>query len=163
RVLELGCGDGLDLIAIAYEWPSTTCIGVDLSGKAVARGQQLAHELNLQNVELIEGDLQNINSSGPFDYIIAHGLYSWVTAKAADAALAQSARLLGESGFCYFSYDVYPGAHLKLIAREFMRLGNGVSARDALQALEANASNEHWRRIYAHERERISKIADAAL
>jgi SAM-dependent methyltransferase len=163
RVLELGCGDGLDLIAIAYAWPNMTCVGVDLSSQAIGRGKQIASELKLDNVELLAGDLRNVVPPQQFDYIIVHGLYSWVPTKVADAALALCAQLLSKSGLCYLSYDVYPGAHLKLIAREFMRLEREISARQALQSLEACASNEHWRRIYAHERERISKIADAAL
>jgi SAM-dependent methyltransferase len=172
RVLELGCGDGLDLIAIAYAWPNTTCVGVDLSRKSIERGQELVNELKLSNIELIAGDFREFEHKGSFDYIIAHGLYSWVPHEIADAALALAARMLSEQGLAYFSYDVYPGAHLKLIAREFMRLGIGFEkpplesatlARQALQALEACASHEHWRRIYANERERISKIADAGL
>src|SRR5262245_57090920 len=99
RVLELGCGDGLDSIAIAYAWPKSHCVGIDLSTDAIARGTSLVDRLQLKNVHLHARDLTEAGEDlGRFDYILAHGLYSWVAPPVRDAALALCARLLSDSG-----------------------------------------------------------------
>src|SRR6476469_9617489 len=79
RVLELGCGDGANLLPVAYTLPGSTCVGIDLAADALARGQAAAAELGLGNLSLQQLDVTEISRDfGQFDYIIAHGLYSWV-------------------------------------------------------------------------------------
>src|SRR5919204_4208504 len=57
RVLELGCGDGANLIAAAYELPQSEFFGLDLSPAAVERGRGLIAEVGLTNVTLAAGDI----------------------------------------------------------------------------------------------------------
>src|ERR1700747_3167393 len=79
RVLELGCGDGGNVIPMAFTLPESRFLGVDLSASAIARGQDLVRTLSLSNITLRHLDLMEMaGGAGEFDYIIAHGLYSWV-------------------------------------------------------------------------------------
>src|SRR5690348_7940834 len=79
RVLELGCGDGSNLIPLAFYLPDSTCVGVDLARTPIAAGCARIARLELRNIELRQGNLIDAcDDLGTFDYVIAHGLYSWV-------------------------------------------------------------------------------------
>ena len=81
RVLELGCGDGTNLIAMAFSLPGSTFLGVDLAPTVIAKAKAEAKDLGLTNVEFHCADLLKWSPpEGTFDYIIAHGFYSWVPA-----------------------------------------------------------------------------------
>ena len=58
---------------------------------------------------------------GEFDYVIAHGVYSWIAPAARDALLAACRGHLAPGGVAYVSYDVLPGGHLREITRQMLR------------------------------------------
>src|SRR5262245_44902640 len=79
RVRELGCGDGGNLIPLAYQYPHSFFLGVDLSARAIATGRDTITRLGLRNIELRALDIAEMTTeSARFDYIVAHGVYSWV-------------------------------------------------------------------------------------
>src|SRR5579859_5835931 len=57
RVLELGCGDGGNLIPMAYTLRASEFLGVDLSARAIAAGMEMVQALGLANVSLRRLDL----------------------------------------------------------------------------------------------------------
>src|SRR3954468_20805166 len=75
RVLELGCGAGGNLIAMAAATPGTRALGVDLAAQPIADDQLTIAEIGLTNVELRQGDMRDLGELGEFDYVIAHGIY----------------------------------------------------------------------------------------
>jgi hypothetical protein len=122
-VLELGCGDGSNLTPMALGLPQATFVGIDINAAAIARGTDLAQrQLQLANIELRTGDLHDLHPDdlGEFDYVIAHGVYSWVPPAARDNLLAIAAGCLPGDGVAYVSYNANPGDHLRQIARELM-------------------------------------------
>ena len=122
RVLELGCGDGLNLLWIADEFRGARCVGVDLAESALARGRAGAAEMGLTNIELVRADLLDIEASfGEFDYIIAHGVYSWVPEPVRDQVLKICHQNLAPEGIAAVSYNAYPGCHLRSLASDAMR------------------------------------------
>ena len=122
RVLELGCGDGSNLVPIALERPASTCLGVDLSSQAIERAQACAGALGLSNVSFRRGDIARpAPDLGRFDYIIAHGVYSWVTADVRDRLLGACREHLAPHGVAFVSYYAQPGGHLREIVRGMMR------------------------------------------
>lgn len=121
RVLELGCGSGGNLIPMAFHLPTCDFVGIDLSATQIDSGREIVGELELSNVELIAANVCNYKPSGEFDYIIAHGLYSWVPPNVAQEVLALSARHLSRGGVFYVSYNTYPGWHARGGAREMLR------------------------------------------
>ena len=122
RVLELGCGDGGNLIPMALGLPRSEFVGVDLAPEPVARGSALAAELGAANVRLLQGDLQALpDDLGAFDYVIAHGVYSWIPPGPRDALLAVCAERLTAHGVAFISYNAYPGSYLRDAARDMLR------------------------------------------
>jgi len=124
RVLELGCGDGANLIPIAFSLPGCHALGIDLAATAVDKGQAIAEALGLKNVMLRQMDVTTTPGDiGQFDYVIAHGLYSWAPPAVRDALLAVCGRHLAPAGVAYVSYNAYPGHHFRQVAREMMMYG----------------------------------------
>jgi methyltransferase-like protein/ubiquinone/menaquinone biosynthesis C-methylase UbiE len=120
-VLELGCGDGGNLIPMAVGRPESEFVGVDLAERPVAAGQELIGDAGLENVELRQADLENLPTDlGEFDYVISHGVYSWVPRHTRSALLAACRRHLRGEGVAYVSYNAYPGNHLRDMAREIL-------------------------------------------
>jgi methyltransferase-like protein len=121
RVLEIGSGMGTNLVAIAQSLPGSHCLGIDRSPRQTAVAQELAQTLGLKNVEFQAMDLMDLDESlGSFDYILCHGLYSWVPPAVRDRLLALCSRHLSPHGVAYISYNTYPGWHLRLMIREMM-------------------------------------------
>lgn len=78
-ILELGCASGGNIIPLAVQMPNSRVVGVDLSKKQIAQGQTFVDQLKLKNIQLHAADLQNVGESfGQFDYIVCHGVFSWV-------------------------------------------------------------------------------------
>ena len=121
RVLELGCAGGGNLIPMAVELPHAQFTGVDLSA-AVANGDALIRALQLGNVRLIAGDVKDIDGNfGQFDYIIAHGIYSWVPNATQEKILEICNRRLAPKGVAYVSYNALPGFRTRATIRDLMR------------------------------------------
>lgn len=121
RVLELGCGNGSNLVPMAFELPDSDFVGIDLASQPVAQGQRMISELGLNNARLIHGSVTDFDEQqGKFDYIIAHGLFSWVPSEVRDHVLALCRRTLNPQGIAFISYNALPGAHLRNMLREMM-------------------------------------------
>jgi SAM-dependent methyltransferase len=121
RLLELGCGEGGNLVPMAYGLRAGTFSGIDLSARAIDRAAALATALGLANLELRHADLTSLPQLGEFDYVVAHGVYSWVAPAERDALLATCRAHLAPHGVAYVSYDVLPGGHLREITRQMLR------------------------------------------
>lgn len=118
RVLEIGCASGGNLIPMAWRLPHSEFIGIDLSAEQIRVGQQTIKQLSLKNISLHQFDLcEYQNQPGSFDYIIAHGVYSWVPAPVRDALLALVQRHLAPDGVAYISYNTQPGWSVRSMLR----------------------------------------------
>lgn len=121
RVLELGCGDGGNLAPMASTLPESEFLGLDLAAQPIARGQQMIREAGLTNIRLIQTNLSEFeNGNEKFDYIIAHGIFSWVPPEARERLLALCRNSLAPHGIAFISYSAFPGAHLRNMIREMM-------------------------------------------
>jgi methyltransferase-like protein/cyclopropane fatty-acyl-phospholipid synthase-like methyltransferase len=121
RVLELGCASGGNLLPLAVTLPRSQFLGIDLAQRQVSAGQQIIAQLGLQNIELRHLSILDVTAElGQFDYIICHGIYSWVPAEVQDKILTICKQQLTPSGVAYVSYNVYPGWHMRGIIRDMM-------------------------------------------
>ncbi len=120
RVLELGCGDGANLMGIAFHFPEARVLGLDLAAAPLEHGRRLAARLGLRNLELRHADLMDFHPDEPFDYLIANGLYSWVPDAVRARLLDLCRDCLGPQGLAYISWNTLPGWHFRLPVRDLM-------------------------------------------
>ncbi|MDE2420879.1 MAG: class I SAM-dependent methyltransferase, partial [Gammaproteobacteria bacterium] len=138
RILELGCASGGNLIPVAVRFPNAQIIGVDISSAHITEGQATITRLGLKNISLQHNDLTNIKKSfGEFDYIISHGVYSWVPPEVQTAILRICGENLSPNGLAYISYNTYPGWKYREVIR------------DAMMFRGANRANPQERLSYA--------------
>lgn len=121
RVLELGCAGGGHLIPMALGLPDSQFVGIDYAARQIADGQMAAQALDLSNIELRHMDIMDTPPDlGPFDYIIAHGIFSWVPKPVQEKILDICQAQLAPHGVAYVSYNTYPGWHMLGAARQMM-------------------------------------------
>ena len=110
KILEIGCGVGYNLFSIAASLPESVCVGIDISTKQIERGRQKAEELNLSNVILIAEDATKlVGELKGFDYVISHGVYSWVPDHVREQFFHFCSSFMSPHGLLYASYNTFPG------------------------------------------------------
>ena len=121
RLLELGCGIGNNLLPMAHQYPGSTFIGIDLSRGEIQKGLSQVSAMGLANVSLRHGDVASMGDElEPFDYIVSHGVYSWVPPYVRAAMLKFIGRNLAPQGIAYVSYNSHPGSHMRDLVRDIM-------------------------------------------
>lgn len=174
RILELGCGDGANLIPMAFGLPGIRCVGIDLSSRATVKAKAMGDALGLRNLDIRLMSLLDVPPDfGQFDYIIAHGIYSWVEPAVQEKILSICKTHLSYNGIAYVSYNTYPGGYLRRMIREMM----GFHVRDIADPLERVAQArglikflseslpkaDHYASFLEKELERTSAREDCAI
>jgi SAM-dependent methyltransferase/methyltransferase-like protein len=121
RVLELGCGEGMNLLPIAERFPKSEFVGVDFSAHQIATAEAARAACGIDNARFVCADLRTWKpEGGAFDYIIAHGVYSWVPAEVRERLLVLCAEAMSPNGVAYVSYNTLPGWGLPGGVRKFL-------------------------------------------
>ena len=125
RFLELGCASGGNLMPMAEALPDSTFVGIDLAVRQVEDGRRILAATGLRNVRLEALSILDVPDErtaqfGEFDYIVAHGVYSWVPPEVQEKILRLCAAHLAPHGVAYISYNTYPGWHQRAMVREMM-------------------------------------------
>lgn len=175
RVLEIGCARGGNLIPMAVGLPGSSFVGIDASAAQVEAGRSVIEALDLTNIDIAHRSILDVDAAiGRFDYIIAHGTYSWVPAAVRERILEIMAGQLSPRGVAYLSYNTHPGWRLRGLVRDLMSYHAGRFEQPADRAREARlvleflaASAPRVDRTYAailgQESERIRQRTDAYL
>lgn len=125
RVLEIGCGNGGNLIPLAVAHPRSAFVGVDLAATHIQAAQAAANGLSLPHIEFVAASFVDWAYAGaPFDYVIAHGLMSWITPPLQSRLLEAIAGLLSPRGVAFVSYNTWPGWTMQHAIRQLMRHHN---------------------------------------
>ena len=132
RYLELGCGEGGNLIPLAYYHPESEFIGIDLSSRGIACAIDRVTQLGLNNVMFIHKDICSLRPEDllPCDYVVAHGLFSWVSEEVRDAILTFCSCTLSSRGLAYISYNAMPGWSIRRLVRESLLRAKVVQTAD---------------------------------
>ncbi len=121
RVLELGCAGGGNILPMAFRYPDAEFVGVDLSAVQIGQARELAEEVGAKNIVFRQMSITDITPEfGAFDYIICHGVFSWVPAPVRDAILSISKQNLTPNGIALISYNTLPGWYQVRAVREMM-------------------------------------------
>lgn len=125
RVLELGCAAGGNLLPFAVAHPGAHVVGVDLSPQQIETGQAIVKAMGLSNLTLRAMSITDITPDfGQFDYIIVHGVFSWVPPEVREAILRVCRENLAPEGIAYVSYNTYPGWKASDVVRDAMILNS---------------------------------------
>jgi methyltransferase-like protein/protein-L-isoaspartate O-methyltransferase len=140
RVLELGCASGGNLIPMAFTLPGSQFVGIELSEKQVAEGRKAIEGIGLKNIEIKHESILDVNKDlGMFDYIIVHGVFSWVPDHVQDKIMEICQELLAPNGVAYISYNTYPGWHYRGMIRDMMLYHTEPLKEPAAKAQQARA------------------------
>lgn len=121
RVLEIGCASGGNIVPMAFRYPGSTFLGIDLSPAQIDEGRRTIASLGFQNISLEARSIVELDATaGPFDYIICHGVFSWVPGDVREAILRVCGECLAPAGVAYVSYNTYPGWHARMLLRQMM-------------------------------------------
>lgn len=151
RVLELGCASGGNLIPMAYHYPQTHFVGLDLAQRQIETGQTIINELGLTNIQLKHQSITDFQAEDNFDYIICHGLFSWVPKAVSEQVFAICQKYLSKNGVAYISYNTFPGWQIGNIVREILKFNTDAitdpyqkvhQARQTLMDLNIALQNE---------------------
>jgi SAM-dependent methyltransferase len=140
RVLELGCARGTNLVPMAWTMPNAEFVGVELSRRQVEEARAMASATGTSNATFHAMDLRDLDESfGQFDYIIGHGLYSWVPPDVQEAILEVCSKRLSPNGIVYLSYNTFPGWHISIMFREMVlyRIRNIPDTAERLREVRA--------------------------
>jgi methyltransferase-like protein/predicted O-methyltransferase YrrM len=175
RVLELGCAAGGNLIPMAQELPGSEFVGIDLSSRQIADGQSMLAALDLPNIRLEQRSILDIGADfGKFDYILCHGVYSWVPPIVQDKILAICHEQLTPQGVAYISYNCLPGWHIRGMVRDMMKYHASSFASPKEQVEQSrhllnflsealNSTEEVYGRLLKNEAEILGKQSDEYL
>jgi hypothetical protein len=151
-ILEIGCCDGLNLISLAAEYPGARCLGFDLSAAAIEQGRELVAAAGLTNVRLEHADILTFPREGEqFDYILCHGVLSWVPQEVRGAIFEVIGGRLAPGGAAYVGYDALPAAAIKPLIVDFLlRHVDGIGnvpeqVQAAIEIIDTLARNQHPR------------------
>jgi methyltransferase-like protein/SAM-dependent methyltransferase len=107
---------------MAEQFPQSQFLGIDGSARQIEDGNRLLRELAMPNVELRHQNIMEFDAApGEFDYIICHGVYSWVPDHVQQRILEICKRNLAPRGIAYVSYNTFPGWHMRGMIRDIMR------------------------------------------
>lgn len=121
RVLELGCAVGGNIIPMAYGLPESEFLGIDFSPGQIKAGQQAIDSLGLKNINLMQADILSLSEDiGTFDYIIAHGIYSWTPEPVRERLMEICKENMAPGGVAYVSFNAFPGWHMQGTMRDMM-------------------------------------------
>jgi len=121
--IELGCGFGQSAVTHAAANPSGTFYACDINRRHVAAAREYAQALGVTNIEVVEASFEDLveRDLPDFDFIVLHGVYSWIGDAAKRAVRAFIRRRLKPGGFAYVSYNCLPGWALEIPLRRLFR------------------------------------------
>lgn len=141
RYLELGCAMGIHLHLTAAAHPMGHFVGVDFNQQQLLVAEEGLHRTQIDNLEFIHASFADLLAQDlePFDFIVTHGVWSWISAENQQVLLTLIAQLLKPGGIVYCSYMSHPGAtelcSIQKLMFEMSRNLNGDSATKAVQSL----------------------------
>ncbi len=174
RVLEIACAVGGNLLPMAEQMPGSRFVGIDLSPRQIESGAAIVREIGLMNIELRCQDLMDFpEDAGEFDYIIAHGFYSWVPAIVRERLMQVCRRHLSKNGLAYISYNTLPGWRAKGVIRDMMLYNargatspaeRATRGREMVQLIAENISyGGFYRNMMKDSQKSISNAVDSYL
>lgn len=140
---------------MASSLPGATLVGIDRSTRQIEEAARIAREAGIGNARFECAAIESFaGGDAAFDYVVCHGVCSWVSPETRRALLALVSRSLAPGGIAYVSFNVLPGWYERLAARDWLRMFPAEDARTSLLWLRQAVSPE-----LADYRRRIDAVA----
>src|SRR5262245_27493607 len=121
RLLDIGCARGVHLAGLALTQPEATYVGVDLDERAIREGREMTDALSLRGVSLENRDFRALLADErQYDYVVAHGMYSWLPEPVRRELLTVIAGVLDHQGVALVSFNALPGGYARLLVRSLV-------------------------------------------
>ena len=157
RVLEIGCANGDNLIPHAINNPNGQFVGIDLSKVHIEEATKYVSGLALNNIEFHNCSIADVNDNfGKFDYIICHGVFSWVPEYIRIKILTVCSKNLNKNGIAYISYNTLPGWNMHSTLRDLMlyhtrsavnyddKIAQSTMLLNFIKDYQINSNNSNW-------------------
>ena len=132
RILEIGCSFGGNLIPFALNNKEADVIGIDLSEYQINEGKKIVEKMGIKNLKLYPINILEYNNEfGQFDYIICHGVFSWVPEAVQEKILKVIKESLVENGSAVISYNTYPGWKKLDILKDMMNFRENIFQKNS--------------------------------
>jgi len=127
RYVDFGCAHGFTAIAAAATCPHAEVWGFDFNPAHIESARNLAAAAGLTNVHFEEASFGDLlarpDAALPeFDFIVSHGVLSWISPENQKALMALIGRKLRAGGLAYLSYNVTTGWAGMVPLRRLMHL-----------------------------------------
>lgn len=139
RVLEIGGASGGNLLPMAAALPKSEFLCLDPSVRQVEEGRRHAAAAGLKNLRFQADPIEALGQDRQFDYVICHGVFSWVLPPVQEAILKALQACLAPNGIAFISYKTLPGWHAYRALREVLQRH---SARESTPAGKARRARE---------------------
>ena len=168
RVLEFACGDGSNIISMAVHYPNSSFVGIDSNEALIARCRAIVEALGLKNITLDCVDIANYHPEvSSYDYVLCHGLYSWVSSDVQRVVLERGVTALSSQGVFYVSYNTLPGWRQRGVVRDVLQVGaslhdsiGGDSERDSAMWF-ARLIRDNSQGVSAYVQEALKNLEDS--
>ena len=159
RVLELGCSFGGNLLPLAMRYPEAQFVGADLSQVHINYANQIGTELGVKNITFRQANILDLaKESEQYDYIITHGVYSWIPPEVQNAMLELYGKQLSPEGVGYISYNVYPGWKMREVVREMMLFHVGHLTDHKTKLAQARAILQYAGKLHANNQAAFGRL-----
>ncbi len=159
RVLELGCSFGGNLLPMAMQYPDAQFVGADLSQVQIDYANKIKGELNIRNITFRQANILDLaKESEQYDYIITHGVYSWIPTEVQSAMLELYGKQLSANGVGYISYNVYPGWKMREVVREMMLFHVGHLKDHTTKLAQARAILQYAGKLHANNQAAFGRL-----
>lgn len=127
RYADLGCGHGFTALTVAATSPQAEVWGFDFNPAHIEAARTLASRAGLTNVHFVEASFAELAAMGSaalpeFDFIVSHGVLSWISQANRRLMLDVIRQRLRPGGLVYLSYNVATGWAGMLPLRALMRM-----------------------------------------
>ena len=142
RYLELGCGQGCNLLTLAAANPDIEFVGIDFDPLHIAHGQNLAAKSELTNIRFLEADFAALAEDWPadlgtYDYVALHGIYTWISVPLRAAVVKCLGHAVKPGGLVYNGYNTQPGWLAGMALQHLLRKHRADTGLPPTQAIKS--------------------------
>ena len=114
RYADLGCGNGMSVLVTAATYPRAEVWGFDFNPTHIENARVMAAQAGLSNAHFVEISFEALAGRDPrtdatFDFVVSHGVLSWISLENRRHLAAIIGRLLRPGGLSYISYNTSTG------------------------------------------------------